>query len=169
MVANVTVNSNADARNKILAKIVVGSLASLNNVRTGAYALGFRKIKQLRNMYGYVFQEIRIACFKPKIGRKLSVVLMGQLVTNLIMSPTSGPTTSVRGTDYRALPDNTALLPEVDSLTKIPPAAFYFLPIHKHGTYHVRITNKNEMDCDGNMPNDLNGPDATGNWQFYIK
>ena len=167
MVANVTVNSNADAETKILSRISELPLASLNNVKTGAYALMLYKIMQLRrNRYGYVFQEIRIACFKPKIGRKLSVVLMGQLVQNLVPRKRD-ETISVRGTDYRALPDNTASLPEVASLEKAPNAAIYVLPIH-FGSYHVRIEEATQMDCDSDMSEDSD-PDATGNWQFYVR
>eukprot|EP00111_Clytia_hemisphaerica_P020375 TCONS_00060014-protein len=100
LVANLTISDVSEAPNLHYDLIKKTQLTSLQEVRTGAYALAYETLRNLRTQNA--FSEIRIKCRKAVFGKLVHVVLMNVDQFVGIVSKNQ----KLEGTDFRFLPDD---------------------------------------------------------------
>ena len=167
MIGNVTIDNLMTIPDEFYNSIKQPKLQSLVNVKTGAYVLTYLSTGLIRT--NYHFTEMRIVCTKPWHGRRVDVVLTGQIVDDLLDQQSNLQRALLPG-EYRPLPRDTSLLFNTspnEILRKKSSAHLYYFPIFVFAKAHVSIRYANRIECDDYHSD--TGFQTAGNWQFYIR
>ena len=100
MVSNLTIYDASEAPNRIYDLIKKTQLTSLKDGRTGAYALAYETLRELRTQNA--FNEIRVKCRKEIFGKLVHVAFNN--VDQLVDIDPMEARIITQGTDFRFLP-----------------------------------------------------------------
>ncbi|XP_066922457.1 uncharacterized protein [Clytia hemisphaerica] len=163
MFTNVTVATSTDAQNNIYDNIKQEYLGSMENVKTGRYALHTATLEWIQEKTG--FSEMRIKCHKPSLGFHVDVLLnyaseiFGNSPSKNVHSPA----------DFRPLPDDTRYSQVSGQWVK--GTIWYTHILYVGAKYHIIIDRTDRWECGDYVGVQPSGVTYSpiGNWQFFFR
>ena len=172
MVSNLTISDASQAPNRIYDVIKKTQLTSLKDVRTGAYALAFETLRELRTQNA--FNEIRVKCRKEVFGKLVHVAFNN--VDQLVGIDPMESRTITQGRDFRFLPgDEFESFYSAYTVFKKGSEHLYGHSMYISGVALVALINDpGRFECGDYVsvsPSVVPGYtyDPVGNWQYYVR